>query len=174
MSEDGRELETTLEPVLLRTVDRLIQQISEANEVNTYISTLPNELFPNPSENMFEVSPGETWTFDPGHITGAGKNALHVKGSLKVTIHHTSQQDQAGRDTVYLTNRTRGVMRLVTKVLDALTNHDLANEDEQPLLSEPMQPTTLHIPPKDERRKGFVTIEFSCEFDWHVTAEVFQ
>lgn len=174
MGEDGREIATTLEPVLLRILDRLIDQIREANKVNTYLSTLPNELFPNPSEYMFEVSPGEQWSFDPGHMTGAGKNALHAVGSVKITIHHTGQLDQAGRDTEYLTGSVRGVMRLVTKVLDALSNHELADSDERPLLSQPLQPKAMYIPPKDDRRKGFVTIEFSCEFDWHVTQEIFQ
>lgn len=171
---ENRELATTLDAILLRVIPHLIAQVPDAKIGNTYLSTIPNELFPNPAEFMFEISPSESWTFEQGHITGAGKDALHAVGNILVTIHSAVQLDQVGRDAEYLTNQARGILRLVTLVLDAMSNHDLLNADDEPMLSQPMRPVRLHIPAKDDRRKGFVTIEFEIEFDWDMTIETFS
>lgn len=167
----NRESTTTPEQILLRIVDRLCDQINEANQHNTFISTLPETEFPNPSEFMFEVAPDSNWNFDQGHITGAGKNALHTMGLISVTLHSHFQGDQAGRDVAWLTNATRGILRLVTKVLDALSNYDLTDVNGNELLSEPLRPTGMAIPPKDKREKGWITLAFNVEFDWLLTPE---
>lgn len=163
----ARETTTsTLDNILLRTVARLIDQVTDAGTANTYISTVPQELPPNPAEFMFEVSPSNNYTFEEGHMTGGGTVMLHCITEIVVTIHVTGQPDQQGRDDHYLTHTDRGVIKQITGVLKALSIHDLQDAAGNELLSHPMRPVQGTIPPKDERKRGFVSLFFQCEFDW--------
>lgn len=160
---------STLDQVLLRVIDRLIVTVAEAKSANTYISTVHDEPAPNSDENMFEVAPSENSSFDDAHMEGAGKNALHWIGSIDVMIHATAQNDQVGRDVEFLTNASRGIIGLVTKVLDSLSNHDLLDADGNQMLSQPLRPGRMSIPPKNDRTTGYILVSFSCEFDWYMS-----
>ena len=167
------QVPTNLSEVLTRTVVRMIDDIAACTSSNTYLSTMPNQLPPNPDEVMFEVSPSGTYSFDQDIITGAGRNALQCSTEILVTIHVTHQNDEMGRDTEYLTNSTRGALVHVGSVLESLSLHNLLIANGNEILIHPMRPTTGWIPPKDDRRKGFVTLAFSVEFDWDISSDIY-
>ena len=162
-------IKTTPDVILLRVVERLKAQIADAKESNTYISTVSQELPPNPADVMFEVSLSHNFAFDPGELAGGGSNTIHTHASVMVTIHTQIQLDEMGRDLHYLTHASLGVCKNMTRVLAALTDHDLLNAAAQPILAHTMMPAQGQIPPKDERKKGFVTLIFDVDFDWDIS-----
>lgn len=159
---------STLDTILTRLHARIIAACAAATDDNTYISTVSSELLPNPDEVVFELSPSQSITFEDGHFTGAGRYAMHVVCQLNVTIHSTIQQDEVGRDTIYLTNSDRGIIKYMTQVLSALADHDLLDASGNQLLSHPLRPMQAYIPPRDDRTRGYVTMSFGCEFDWYI------
>lgn len=168
----ARETTTTTPDVILtRAHARIVAACDSATDDNTYISTTSTELPPNPDEVMYELgfSPTMSFTSDGGgHFTGAGRNAMHVSTQLSVTIHSILQADEVGRDKEYLTHADRGVIQYMTEILNALAEHDLLDSSGNELLSHPLRPSQAHIPPKDDRSRGYVTILFDLEFDWYI------
>lgn len=159
---------STLDTILTRVHARLITVCTGSTHNNTYLSTVSLELPPSSDEVVFEISPSQSLTFDDPHFTGAGRNAMHVSFQINVTIHSTVQSDEVGRDTEYLTHADRGIVKYMTAVLSALADHDLLDLDGNQLLSQPLRPLQAHIPPKDDRSRGYVTLVFGCEFDWYI------
>lgn len=160
---------STLDVILTRVHARIVAACPSATNDNTYISTVNSDLPPSPDMYMFEISPSQTWSFEPGHFTGAGRYAMHVIGQINITVHSTLQADEFGRDKEYLTHADNGIIKLMTEVLSALADHDLLDATGNELLSHPMRPSQAHIPPKDDRARGFVTITADVEFDWYIS-----
>lgn len=171
----ARETTTSTPDIILtRAHSRIVAACDSATNDNTYISTTSTELPPNPDEIMYEIGLAPTLSFEydgGGHFTGAGRNAVHVKGQLSVTIHSTLQADEVGRDLQFLTHADRGIIQYMTEILNALTGHELLDESGNELLSQPLRPIQAHIPPKDDRSRGYVTILFDLEFDWYIPPE---
>lgn len=162
-------IHTTLDIILLRVMDRLRAEVPEATEVNTYLSTQPHELPPNPDEIMFEVSPSSNANFSMEQLTGAGINDVHTEMQTIVTIWVTAQLDQVGHDLEFLTNINRGAIRRIGNVLRALSDHDLSLSDDATttqILAHPLEPVNMFVPPKDERKRGVVSLAFRTDFDW--------
>lgn len=160
---------TTLAEVLLQTQRRLIEEIEEATEHNTYFSLDDVELPPNPGEFMLQLAPNFNASFDRPQLTGAGVFDCHLLTEIVVTIHFTIQLDRMGWDYHYITDPRRGISYRIQRVLRALTDHDLSNDDNDQILAQPLQPRSLTIPPKKERKRGEVSIAFECEFDWDLS-----
>lgn len=160
---------STLDIILTRFHARIIAACGSATEDNTYLSTVSSELPPSPAEVIYELSPSQSITFEDGHFTGAGRYAMHVSCQLNVTIHSTIQLDELGRDGIYLTHADRGIIQYMTEVLSALADHDLLDESGNELLSQPLRPVQAHIPPRDDRTRGYVMLSFACEFDWYIS-----
>ncbi len=166
----ARETTTSkLDLILLRAKRRLVDAAAIATDSNTYISTIPDELPPNPDEVMFEIAPSHSYQFDQGILAGAGQASLHTQTQLIVTIHSTVQLDEAGRDEIYLTRENLGACELIRQVLKAFCDHDLLDEDDNQMLSHPLMPISGDIPPKDQRERGFVSLRFRCDFDWNMS-----
>lgn len=159
---------STLDVILVRVHARIIAACPSATNDNTYISTVSSELPPSSDERMLEIAPSQVWTFEPGHFTGAGRNAVHMIGQISVTIHTTLQADEVGRDLQFLTHSDRGIIILMNEVLNALSDHDLVDASGNELLSHPLRPSQAHIPPRDDRTRGFLTLLFDVEFDTYI------
>jgi len=167
----SRETTTsTLDIVLLAIQSRLIAQVSEFTIHNTYLSTLPTDAPPpSPGQVMCEISPDETWQFEEPMLTGGGRHMMHTRGRIITTLHLTIQTDPVGKDPQYLTNATRGAIKYLNATLSALADHDLLDTEGNELLSHPLRPLTMHLPPKDKREIGYVSIAWDVEFDWYLS-----
>lgn len=157
---------TTPDVILRAVIQRLIDAVPQAEEANTYASTISRELPPNPSDVMFEVALAHNFSEWQPEITGAGNEGLHTIMSVMVTISTTIQQDEVGHDLLYLTDTQLGVCHLMTDVLAALSMYDPKDEAGEEILAQPMRPTSGQLPPKDDRSRGYVTLLFEVEFDW--------
>lgn len=162
-------ISTTPDIILTAIVNRIISQVDGATSSNTYISTISNELPPNPAEVMFEISFAHNFATFDGEFTGAGNAGLHTQMTAMVTISTVIQRDEVGRDAVFLTDADQGMLQWLTKVLAALSNHDLLDGSGNQILAEPLRLTQGQIPPKDDRRRGFATLMMECSFDWDLT-----
>jgi len=149
---------------------RLIASITQATTHNTYISTMPMEMPPNPDEIMFEISPGQNVGFDQPIMYGAGTASLHTIMQITVTVHITQQKDESGRDDTYLRHATLGVFHLMRQILVALSIHDLADTSANEQLSQPLHPVSGTIPPRDDREAGYASVTFEARFDWDMSA----
>jgi hypothetical protein len=167
----ARETTTsTLDKILLQLRARLIDRVAEFTIHNTYLSTMPNDAPPPSAASvMCEISPSEQWTFEEGMITGGGRYMLHTRGQILTTVHLTISLDKVGTDPQFITNVTRGAVHFLNSLLEALSDHDLLDEDANELLSHPLRPLSMHIPPKEKREIGYVTIVWDVEFDWYLT-----
>lgn len=159
-------IKTTPDLILKAIIDRLRDKVAAGQTATVYASTVSTELPPNPGEIMYEVSLAHNFAAWDPEFTGAGNEGLHTNMTLMVTISTTVQLDEVGHDTVYLTDETRGVLGRMTAVLAALSLYDPVNDNGDYLLCEPLRLTQGQIPPKDDRRRGFVTLLLDCQFDW--------
>ncbi|MBE41889.1 MAG: hypothetical protein CL480_11390 [Acidobacteria bacterium] len=164
----GRESDNTNRPedILNSVKTRLIASITAATADNTYISTIPEELPPNPDEVMFEISPGQNLSFDYGLFVGAGLDSLNTTMQLTVTVHITQQKDETGRDDSYLRHATLGAFPIVRSILKALGDHDLQDGSSNEQLSQALHPLSATVPPRDDREAGYATVVFEAKFDW--------
>lgn len=160
---------STLDQILLATINRLIDKIASANPGNTYLSLQhEDDLPPNASDVAYEVSPSMNFRFVPGEFTGGGHNMIHTLTHILVTPHIIIDKDQEGRDTYFLTHAARGACKRLTDILRALSAFEPLNDDGEYLLAQPMRPLEGQIPPKRDRTSGLVDIAFEIEFDWDI------
>ena len=161
---------TTLDKILLKVIDRMIEVVDSANPGNTYLS-LQHEMDtpPSSSDVLYEISPAMTFRFEPGEFAGGGHHTLHTTTHILVTPHIIIDADPTGKDTLFLTHATRGACMRITDVLRALTEYDPENDDGDQILAEPMRPLEGQIPPKRDRTSGLVDIAFEVQFDWDIS-----
>lgn len=159
---------TTPATILTRVTDRILAEVAEATPHNTYVSTRDDELPPNPDEVMFQLGMSVHSDVEQELVTGAGNQDIHLRHQISVTIHSTVQRDEVGRDLQYLTDDSQGMLQRVTSVLGALSGHDLVDGSGNELLAQPLRPSKVVVPPRDDRRRGKVTVLFDVEFDWAV------
>lgn len=165
----GDRLTSSTPDVILESIQcRIANCVAGANDSNVYLSTVPDSLPPNSGEFVYEVYLSRG-VFDQDEIAGGGRNAMHCNSDIHITIHSANQMDETGRDETFLTDPDRGVIPKATNVLNALAIHDLEDSLGQRILAHPMRPTSFVIPPKEDRRKGFMQLTFAAAFDWGVS-----
>lgn len=161
---------TTPDVILKAIIKRIIAEVDSASDSNVYLSTISMELPPNPAEVMYEIAFSHNFSSWDSEFTGAGNEGLHTQMTLMVTISTVIQVDEVGRDFYFLTHETLGVCKRMTDVLRALSNHDLLDDSGNQILAEPLRLSQGQIPPKDDRRRGFVTLLLECAFDWDLSS----
>lgn len=160
-----RLLATTPDLILNLIQNRIVNCVPRANNSSVYLSTVPNILPPNAGDFIYELYLSRG-IFDQGEMAGGGIHTLLFQGDVHVTIHSFNQLDETGRDEIFLTDNARGVLPRATEVLNALAIHDLEDSAGNRVLAQPMRPTSFVIPPKEDRRNGFMQLTFSITFDW--------
>jgi hypothetical protein len=161
---------TTPDKVLLAVEERLIDQIDDASESSTWISTLPDRPEPPQlsSDGGYEISM-TGGVFEPAEIGGGGVDSMHVSNcQLIVTIHTIVLLDESSRDKDFLTHREIGVLIRMTKVMKALAAHMLQDGGVD-ILAQAIYPVQFVIPPHTEKGGGYNSAHFSLEFDWDLT-----
>lgn len=158
--------EGTFEEILDAVVNRLLSEMpNHCRKSNTYIALNPDSFNPNSGELTFIVAP-LGGTFDQDYMEGGGENQVTTDGGFLVKIHSPLQLDEPQRDSSFLTDKSKGVLRLVRQVLKTLTNWSPQNAVHV-LSRDPVFPSGYSFS-RTERSTGSVEIEFKLKFDWEL------
>lgn len=98
--------------------------------------------------------------------TGHGRYATGMDARIDVYVRSRLALDQLHKDTQWLTNRTRGALRKVHEVLDALHLYLPMIDKDRAMLEEPMRIVFVGEPKKryDNPEWGDVLLEFECKY----------
>lgn len=157
-----------LSEILQAAVAHLIAQLpTHCKASNTFMALNPDSVEPNAGYMSFVVSPmGGSF---PGEFQdGGGVQQVTTETGMLITIHSPLQMDEPRRDTKFLTDNSKGVIGVATKVLKAFTQWDPRNADSI-LLREPATPTGFNFK-RSDRSLGSMELEFRLNFDWGLDA----
>lgn len=156
-------IDSRLDTILLAIVARLIAQVSGADAASCYLSIDDGEIAGSADDFVLVVSP-HGGSFDDGALDGGGQNVAADYFAFSVTVYSAAMLDENHRDTVGLTDATRGLILKHREVLKALTVHDLLSGSDNILRDVPMP--TMYEFGKNGRGQIFVRQVFRLSFDW--------
>jgi hypothetical protein len=160
-------IDSNLDDILNAVVTRLIDQLSDASSSNCYVSDDPDSLPPNPGDWVYVVSPSPSGRFSE-LFEGGGVNQAEVITVIVVTIHSTSQNDEAGRADNFFRQADRGLLPKTRLAFKALAGHDLQDGSANELLNEPMHPAD-YTWLRPDRSRGSNQLGFQIKFDMDLT-----
>jgi len=162
-----RQIYTHPKLVFSRIVDRLQASIDGAGEANCYLTLDPDSLPAVPSEFNYTVSPAPSAAFSQAHFSGGGQYQATLDWIVVVTIHGTNQSDEEGRDTSFLTHRSRGIIEKWMEVVQCLAGYELKEDDTEDaaaILNQPLFPVDIAVE-RRTRRNGSMQFAVHCQFD---------
>lgn len=172
-------IESTLDVILSRIVERLKFVIPGADDQTCYLADDPDELRSGllktaPAEVCFLVCPAPGGQFDPAFWAGGGEFTIEVNTVVTVTVHKAIElADQQGRGRELLTAANRGLFsQYMPLVMTALAGHDLTNTDGNWILSKALEPLDYNWDREPKRRTSSIQIGFGVNWQQKFTAAV--
>lgn len=159
-------VDVELSDVLDSVADRLRQQLG-LSESTCFFSLNPDSPPPVPTDVYLVISP-DGGQFDPSMFEGGGEQQLTVETGALVTIHSTTRLDAGGKDKERLTNTSKGILQMMTKVLRALSGYDLTIDGDTFARTLP-SPQGFSKPTKNKETLGSIGLAFNLSFDWDVS-----
>lgn len=171
---------TTKAEVLLRVARLLEFRLPEfANRIHIVIEDdIPQSLQSNEVLTVQIVG----GTFDDGVLTGGGSAVVLYQGTLRIAIWSSNRTDQKGLASSMLTSSGRGLLRLETKILRALTGSYLVEPEAggngySEGLTDCIKPLSDSQPQsagKDGGRaqKATLAIDFGIDFKWDLDGDI--
>lgn len=126
---------------------------------------------PKGGDFWIEVSDGGG-QFDPAQQIGGGDDMCTESCLVMVTGYSRVLLDAGSRMDRRSTDPRRGLFGLKRRILKALVEHDLLDEDGNTFLREPLH--AVRATPLDwskEKNIGSVSVGFHVEFDWDLASE---
>lgn len=156
-----------LSSILAAIVARLIDQVTEFNAANCYLSINPDSLPSGPGEITCVVAP-TSGTFDQGMIEGGGDEQNTSDGGVIVKIHSPVQLDEADRDTVFLTDASLGLLSFAKQAMQALSGWSPDDGGGNETTRDPLHPAGYAFQ-RDGRKLGACELTFHLKFDWDLS-----
>lgn len=157
--------------VLDACLAKLITDIPQLSDKNTYISILPYPPV-KITDNLFVVVSPTDGTFPEELVEGGGQNQCTEVSGILVSIFTRFAAYREGREREALSENTRGILRMKRLVLKSLTAADLSFNANLVLRS--LVIPKVSGPPDfaDPNDKALiqVTIRFEVTWDWSLTA----
>lgn len=157
--------------VLTAVVGRLIDQVSEFNPANCFLSleTEPDFRLSHPLCCLVSPMGGQ---FEHDVFVGGGMDAVIEDSGVIVSVWSNLKRDQRGHAGRVLADQSRGLLILKGRILAALAGHDLADGDGNQLLVNLMAPRQSQHPQTGvqvDQLTGF-SLMFATDFEWDLTA----
>ncbi len=155
---------------ILEAIVKKLQEDVEGCTESTCYPALDSDALPMPAlGDLVVVVAPSGGSANREAMNGGGRESLGFDSNIIVKIHAPNLLDQDGRDSVLLTDKTRGVLGRATEVLSALTDWSPATASHI-LTHEAMWPVSYAIG-KTPEGTGFFEWTFALGFDWAVAAE---
>jgi hypothetical protein len=132
---------------------------------------LETEIPPPSSGDITILIGPDGGNFQDDMFAGGGEEQATIETAVEVAIFSSVQLDPTGHDQETLSNESNGVLKILDRVLIALTGHDLLVGDNQ-VLRFLLHPQGFHRPrrvPPDLQRVASIAVVFSVSFDWALT-----
>jgi hypothetical protein len=171
---------TTKAEVLLRAARLLEARLPDfANRIHVVIE----DDIPNSAQNNEILTVMITGgSFDEGALTGGGSSVVHYRGTLRVAVWSHNRADRPGVSLSMLTASGRGLLRLQTKIIKALTGSYLQESEAggngyTPQLIDCIKPMSDSQPQsagKDgaSSQKATLAVDFSVDFKWDLDGDI--
>lgn len=171
---------TTKATVLLRIGKLLEARIPDfANRIFVVVEDKIPETVQSNEVLTVQITGGN---FDYGAMVGGGSNVVHYQGTVRVGVWSTSRTDRPGVAVGMLTSSGRGLLRLQTKILKALTGSYLqeaecGGDGYTPNLIECMKPASDSQPQSAGKggagsEQATLAVDFSIDFKWDLDGDV--
>lgn len=170
---------TTKAEVLIRAARLLESRLPEyANRIFIVIDDdIPQSMQSN-SVLTVQITGGQ---FNYAAMAGGGSNVVAYQGTLRVAIWSSNRTDRAGEGVSMLTSSGRGLLRLQTKILKALTGSYLqelaaGGNSYLPNLTDCMKPISDTQPQSAGKdgaggQKATLAVDFSVDFKWNLDGD---
>jgi hypothetical protein len=171
---------TTKAEVLLRAAKLLESRIPDfANRIHIVI----DDEIPQSAQNNEILTVMITGgNFDNGAMTGGGSSVVLYSGTLRVAVWSYNRTDRPGVAIGMLTASGRGLLRLQTKIIKALTGSYLQETQAggngyTPQLTDCMKPLSDSQPQSAGKdgaaaQKATLAIDFSVDFKWNLDGDI--
>lgn len=171
---------TTKAETLIRIGKLLEYNIPEfANRIFVVIEDKIPETMQNNEVITVMITGGQ---FDHGAMVGGSSNVVHYAGTLRIAVWSTSRTDRPGVALGMLTSSGRGLLRLETKILKALTGSYLqetaiGEDGFTPNLIDSMKPLSDSQPQSAGKggagsEQATMAMDFSIDFKWDLNGDV--
>ena len=133
------------------------------NESTCLISFYPLPPVIPPSDLFCTVSPG------PGQFNASGEeesNAQAEDTAVKITVYSRLMTDMSGWETDLLLHQAQGLFAIKKRILAAFDDHDLLDDDGNPILRDLMYPIDAGQPDMADNGMGFFELRFGTNFTW--------
>lgn len=161
-----RRSRTTPEEIIDRMVQRL-RTVEPLNDVRkVFVAESPLDVFAVPGEIFCSVWP-EAIVPDAGAVEGGSpKHGMVVATRLWTSI----KLDTMGQDEKIVLDASRGLLPLSTLVFKSLWLHDLADGDDNQLLTQLLRTADVAPPAKETDIWSSIDLGWAAEFMWDEVA----
>jgi len=154
--------------ILLSIVTQIQGEVPDlSNPGNCFMALNPEKTPGAATGGFFCIVSPRSGTFPDGFMDGGGQAQCTVNTGFVTRIYSMTQVDPAKQDGLFLTDATRGIFQVATKVLQALALFDPVIGDVF-VVRDQIMPDHFVIG-RNDRNLGYIEIGFKLTFDWDLS-----
>lgn len=153
--------------ILEAVAARLRTQLA-IDSTKCFISDNPDAEPPSAAEIYYVVSPAVKGSFDASMFSGGAQSLTTVNTMIVITIHRSSQRDEAERGNEMFAHETDGLFVLARPVIKALAGWAPTNASSNINVNQPLFPDNYSVF-RNSRDSSSFQVAFHVQFDWDLS-----